>query len=72
MQFESKHLADNMFSVVDGQVKRVVPSLGSKVINRDGTFTLKKDIAVAFPGGVLESNQQLPALSRKFDPRGYR
>ena len=72
MQFGSKHLTDNMFSVVEGKVERVVPALGSKVLNRDGTVTLNKDIAVPFPGRVLELNQPLTASSRGFDPKGYR
>ena len=72
VQFASKHLTDNMFSVVDGKVARVVPTLGTKVMNRDGTFTLNKDIAVAFPGPVSETNQHFLASSRGFDPKGYR
>ena len=61
-----------MFSVVDGKVARVVPTLGSKVINRDGTMTLNKDIAVAFPGRVVAATQQFLVSSRGFDPKGYR
>ena len=72
MQFESKHLTHNMFSVVEGIVTRVVPALGSKVINRDGTVTMNKDIAVAFQGSVLESKQQPRAASKGLDPQGYR
>ena len=59
-----------MFNVVEGRVERVVPALGSKVLNRDGTITLNKDIALELPKQAKTS--KLTPASRGFDPKGYR
>jgi hypothetical protein len=59
-----------MFNVVEGKVERVVPALGSKVVNRDGTITFNKDIVLELPGQSKTLN--LTPVSREFDPNGYR
>jgi hypothetical protein len=59
-----------MFDVVEGKAKILVPLLGSKVVNRDGTFTTYKDIAVKAPKKLTPLN--LHPSSRNVDPKGYR
>jgi len=59
-----------MFNVVEGKVDKVVPALGSKVLNRDGTITMNKDIAVEFPKQSQPSN--IVPVSRGFNANGYR
>ena len=59
-----------MFNVVEGKAEKVVPLLGSKVVNRDGTVTTYKDIAVKVPN-KLKALKMHPT-SRNVDPRGYR
>jgi hypothetical protein len=59
-----------MFNVVEGKVERVVPALGSKVLNRDGTITWNTDIVLELPKQSKSSN--LTPASRGFDPSGYR
>jgi hypothetical protein len=59
-----------MFNVVEGKVERVVPALGSTGINRDGSITLNKDIALELPKQSKSSG--LTSSSRGFDPKGYR
>ncbi len=70
VHFQSKHLQHQMFNVVEGKVGKVIPALGSKVLNRDGTITLNEDIVVEFLQQSESSN--IVPVSRGFDPNGYR
>jgi len=57
--------------VVNGKVERVVPLLGSKFTNRDGTITSFKDIVVKH-SKTAEETMNLSPSSRDVDPKGYR
>ncbi len=56
--------------MVKGKVERVVPLLGTKVVNRDGTITGFKDIAVENSDTTETFN--INPSSRDVNPKGYR